>query len=229
MTKKPKKPSGVLKTFYRMTEENSVNSVLETVLTDFEPQNKALAIAIDCKESTAVEMLKRKDLKYNTDPKNLVQWYIKNSRNPDKYDFGSFLINMWVHCRRIRHYLEKGDPESAVLSALDLEKEEARGHKFVADLGWKAMQSRKKLQTMPAQTANQRKKREKIDLLLSILESRGLTPISINGMRTEKMLVFSLMNEELKMQGKKEIKKPTYHGYLRELRENNLDDVIENN
>lgn len=125
--------------------------------------------------------------------------------------------------------MKKSNPESAVLSALDSERETLRLSKYVMNLGWEIDEGKKKRRTMPAQTANRRKKRKKIGLLVDIMKSRGHTPISIDRKRNEKMLVFSLLNKELKKQRKKEISKPTYHLYLKELRENSFNDAPENN
>lgn len=228
MTKKPKKTVGVLE-IIRQAEENYFNSVLETVLTDYEPQNKLLASALESREKTAIEMLKGKDLKYNTDPKNLVQWYLKNSRNPDEYDIGPFLINLWVHCKRIRHYLKKDDAELAVLSALDLSREYIRSHEFLAENEKKIKRIRNQLRTMPAQNAKTRKRTERLGLLIAILKSKRFTPKSIDRKRNEKMRVFDLLNEALEKRGKAEIKEGQFHIDLKYLREYAPDEFCQSN
>lgn len=215
------KHDSVLEIIYRRAEENYFNFVLKAVLTDYEPKNKLLAIALESKESTAVEMLKGKDFKYNTDPKSLVQWHVKNSRNPDEYDVGSFLINRWVLCRQIRHYLNEGNAEMAALFAMYLERDAQQVHEFLAGNEKNIQQHKKKQQTLPANIAKQKQKLKRLELTYRILVSEGYTPFSLEkGHHNARRKIFERIKNELeKIDKKLTVGRGTFNTDLQELRE----------
>ena len=201
MTKKPKKPSGVLETFYRMMEENNINSALETVLSDHEPKDQELAIILKYEETKSLAYLKEERI--NTNPRRLVELYRELNVNDNETDLFAIRLKKWFFCRQARYYLENNDAELAAKSIARLNWESLRTVGLVNRLNNESQILLKQQRTLFGRLAKKRIRAERLALLSHILKSGGYTAASIEKQYNARTAIFNKLNESLGGKNKK--------------------------
>lgn len=225
MTKKPKKTKIEYWAFRNMIQESDVNSVLETVLTDYEPQDRLLAFLLNHEEKQALDYLEKE--RFNTNPKRLVEHHIELAENAADDDLDSVKIRKWVYCRQARYYLENNDAELAAKSIAQLNWQSLRTIGVINRLDKDIKAAKKRHQTIDASFAKKFNRGNRLIFLNYVLESEGFTAESIGNRRNARTVVYELLNNMLGREGKKTVSRDQFNKDMRFLREHSPEDVFQ--